>query len=916
MRNDIHPSRFVQTLAFAAALVGVLSADILFPGSAARAQMTQATDVNASKKAGADSECAISKNPTNKLELVLACNTSGAGLFAARSTDGGQTWIFPDPADKTLADGDPGQGPAACCDPTLTWDSLGNLYFGYLDSAVANVVILISIDGGANFNTLATFAGSVDQPTVVAASTPGAPDPVAVWVVWNQSGSMRARGAAVTGLGAVGAFNALQTIPGTANCSFGDIAIAPSGVVVQACQNPTGGQGPGTIFVNTDADGLGPGNFGAAVAATTTNVGAFDFIPPTGTWVVDAQAGLAYDRFGMGVSLPGFPGPSPHFGRLYLVYTEEVIDEGNDTDIMVRFSDDDGATWSAPPIRVNDDPAAPIRSQFLPRIASNPLSGNIAVCWHDARDSATNTAMRVYCTIGTPVDDPVTGGPTFIGNEPVGDALSTPAGVGIEFGDYAGLDYFQGIVHPAWADTSNSTGDNPNATANFDAYTDRVTGGAAANEGDPHMTTADGAHYDFQSAGEFVSLRGDGLEIQTRQTAIATTFNPGTNPHTGLATCVSLNTAVAARVGAHRVTYQPNISGVPDPSGLQLRVDGALTALGAQGLDLGSGGRIVRSAVSGGIEITFPNEATLIVTPGWWNSQSKWYLNVNAYHTLATEGTMGVIARGSWLPALPDGTSLGPRPAALPDRYDVLNEKFADAWRVTDATSLFDYAPGTSTATFTIDSWPKQSPPCDIPQETSARPLQSEIAQRVCGLIVDKNRNANCVFDVTVTGERGFAKTYLLTQKLEAGATTTTVNDDKDPTRYKEAVTFTATVARTVSRGSAPTGNVIFTLDGSDVGRPMELDSNGRATWKESSLKPGKHRVAARYIPNKSVFLTSSSLDQPHTIGTREMTYVGEKPDKPPRLVEDRIREFERRIGRLEERLDIVRMMLQQLLDR
>ena len=42
----------------------------------------------------------------------------------------------------------------------------------------------------------------------------------------------------------------------------------------------------------------------------------------------------------------------------------------------------------------------------------------------------------------------------------------------------------------------------------------------------------------------------------------------------------------------------------------------------------------------------------------------------------------------------------------------------------------------------------------------------------------------------------------------------------------------------------------------------------------------------------------------------------GEKPDEPPQFEEDRIREIERRIGRLAERLDIIREMLQQLLDR
>jgi hypothetical protein len=37
---------------------------------------------------------------------------------------------------------------------------------------------------------------------------------------------------------------------------------------------------------------------------------------------------------------------------------------------------------------------------------------------------------------------------------------------------------------------------------------------------------------------------------------------------------------------------------------------------------------------------------------------------------------------------------------------------------------------------------------------------------------VDKDRNADCVFDVTVTGEPGFAKTYLLGQQIRPGIPT------------------------------------------------------------------------------------------------------------------------------------------------
>jgi hypothetical protein len=74
--------------------------------------------------------------------------------------------------------------------------------------------------------------------------------------------------------------------------------------------------------------------------------------------------------------------------------------------------------------------------------------------------------------------------------------------------------------------------------------------------GDTHITTLDGVKYDFQAVGEFVALQGDGgdnLEIQTRQTAVATQ-GPGNDPYSGLTTCVSVNTAVAARVGNSRVS--------------------------------------------------------------------------------------------------------------------------------------------------------------------------------------------------------------------------------------------------------------------------------------------------------------------------------------------------------------------------
>lgn len=807
-----------------------------------RAEVGGESERNVSRLTGVQNECAIAVNRLNKSQLFAACNNNAGGLFAARSTDRGTTWIFPD-ADRTIADGDPNQGAAACCDPTVAWDSFGNLFVTYINSGISTIETLLSTDGGQTFSTLASFAGSVDQPTVVAEGPIGGGATGAVWIVWNQGGQMVARGASVTALGTVGAFGALQTIPGTSNCSFGDIAIAPSGVVIQACETPTGGQGPAQILVNTDTDGLGANNFGAAVVATNTNVGGFDFIPAQNTRSVDAEAGLAYDRNPL----------SPHVGRLYLIYTEEAVNEGNDLDILVRSSDDDGQTWTAP-TTINDDGSG--RSQFLPRISTNPLSGNIAACWQDARNFPANNQSQVFCSIATP-----TTYPTFFANAQISAGTSSGTGGGtIQYGDYAGLDYFQGRFFPVWADQSNSTGDNPDGTT-WEAYANRVTGGLAANEGDPHITTVDGVHYDFQAAGEFVVLQAaDGFEVQTRQVPVPTAGVGGANPYTGLATCVSVNSAVAVRVGDHRVTYQPQLEGEARKPRMELRVDGVLTALIDAGVSLPGGGRVVRSGVDGAV-IVFPDGAQVTATPGFWTSQGIWYLNVDVVGAEAFEGIMGAISPGGWLPVLPDGSSMGPMPANLGERYDDLYHKFGDSWRVTDDTSLFDYAPGTSTKDFTVAGWPGDVPPCDVPGMTPSKPVEPEVAEDACRAVVDKARHEDCVFDVALTGETGFATTYLLTERMQRWGTTVLLTAATPSPLSENAGTFVATVSPLWPMARlAPTGAVQFYLFGEPFGDPVPLDEQGRAVWAPWRFDWKDFSVTSQYLPNEdSPFVTSTS---------------------------------------------------------
>jgi hypothetical protein len=394
------------------------------------------------------------------------------------------------------------------------------------------------------------------------------------------------------------------------------------------------------------------------------------------------------------------------------------------------------------------------------------------------------------------------------------------------------------------------------------------------DNGDPHITTVDGTHYDFQSAGEFTLLRdGNAMEIQARQTPVSGA-PPVTNPHTGLKSCVSINTAVAARVGGHEVSYQPGLSGKPDPSGLELRIDGVLTDIQAlQSVNLGPGGRVAKAPVGNGIEIEFPNGTSLTAIPQWWSSQSKWYLNLSVFNTPATEGVMGLIPTGDWLPMLPDGSSMGPRPTPLSQRYIDLNQTFADAWRITDATSLFDYAPGLSTETFTNRAWPPEdSDSCIVPDSPRVEPVDWDIAVEACREIIDEDDKNNCAFDVAATGEFGFAEAYLLSQKIDLEATRTDVYVKQD----RESVTFVAIVRMkktgegiSTEKGQSP-GTVQFTLDGKIMQEPVSLDATGQAAWT-TRLEVGKHTVGAVFAPDKEVsLLPSTSLDTQFVIGKGE----------------------------------------------
>ncbi len=445
---------------------------------AASAKSSTPLNVDVSQRHLNESEEAIAVNPTNPNNIVVVTNVGhreaglSAGMFEGVSFDGGVTWT------RRIIGNNDNLGDA-CCDPSLSFDEYGNLFMTYLYQVENVVPIALSTDGGLTFNIIANIAAPpkangnktpgdnralfrfVDQPTITAAKGE-------VWVVFNAGGPVFATGAPVAGFGQVGAFFAGEVVPGTNNCTYGDVSIGPAGQVMQVCTLTESGQGGGKLFVNVDPDGLGPAGFGSRVFVADTHVGGFDFIPAQPDRSVDAEPGLAWDRTA-----------GTHNGRVYLVYTNEHPNESDNMDIYVRYSDDGGATWSAG-VRVNDDGTK--NSQFLPKISLDPTTGNLAVVWYDSRmDLGKGGAGD---TDGIPNDDAqfwgafsTDGGVSFTPNIQIsaGTSNSHDSGNGIDYGDYTGLSFFGGVAHPAWSDNSNSTGNNPDgALHQLDIYTAAV----------------------------------------------------------------------------------------------------------------------------------------------------------------------------------------------------------------------------------------------------------------------------------------------------------------------------------------------------------------------------------------------------------------------------------------------------------
>ena len=232
------------------------------------------------------------------------------------------------------------------------------------------------------------------------------------------------------------------------------LAVGAGGEVMITFREPAFAPGP-SIYASINPQGL-DGSFGAPVKITDTKVGGgaqLGHIPAQPRGIGD-EADLVWDR---------------KSGRAYLVYTDAATlgdpangDGDPNTHIYLRYSDDNGASWSGP-VQVDNDTGD--ASRFLPALALDPTSGDVAVSWYDTR-ATRGTGAQYFVAVSHD------GELTFASNLAVSLGISDPNRAqspspahDFAYGDYSGLAFVGGHLWPAWADNSAALPENPSGSS-------------------------------------------------------------------------------------------------------------------------------------------------------------------------------------------------------------------------------------------------------------------------------------------------------------------------------------------------------------------------------------------------------------------------------------------------------------------
>src|SRR5438309_8652322 len=355
-------------------------------------------NVDVSNECGPQSETFITLNPAQPRILAAGSNEifrlPMRGYF---SSNGGTNWGG---VDLPLPPTQGSNGIDFGSDPTLAFDTRGSVFYGYIVIFFGNgngvnateMAVARSTDGGQTYPNVTFFGlegGSNhfnDKPMITTDTNLNSSFRDNVYIAWDAAAGGSTGGgirvATSTDHGASFTITRADDPSGPGRSIGASPAVGPNGEVYVAWNDYVAN----AIAFNRSFDG--GKNWDMPRTISTKSI-PFDI----GITAESFRRALVYPSLGVDCS------NGPHKGRLYCSWMDRTA--AGTTDILLSFSEDNGATWS--PRKAVADQLSMLVDRFNHWMSVDPVTGDVNISFYDTRNDTTGSRYLtdVYLTRST-----------------------------------------------------------------------------------------------------------------------------------------------------------------------------------------------------------------------------------------------------------------------------------------------------------------------------------------------------------------------------------------------------------------------------------------------------------------------------------------------------------------------------------